>query len=123
MLFCRNLLIYLGDSARACVLASIDRLLAPDGLLVIGHADRLDSARHGGNSPRLVIQACFAYRRKAAVEASVSSFPVEPSRRTQGRGQVGMSPKTTEIPIPPNKGQIASRSGGSDRPSGEAAEP
>ena len=28
VLFCRNLLIYLGASARACVLAAIDRLLA-----------------------------------------------------------------------------------------------
>ena len=44
VLFCRNLLIYLGASARACVLAAIDRLLAADGVLFIGHADRLDWA-------------------------------------------------------------------------------
>jgi chemotaxis protein methyltransferase WspC len=42
VVFCRNLLIYLEASARVCVLATIERLLAVDGLLFIGHADRLD---------------------------------------------------------------------------------
>ena len=42
VVFCRNLLIYLGVSARVCVSAAIERLLAADGVLFIGHADRLD---------------------------------------------------------------------------------
>ena len=48
VVFCRNLLIYLVPSARASLLAVIDRVLAPDGVLVIGHADRLDSTGAGG---------------------------------------------------------------------------
>ena len=43
IVFCRNLLIYLSDTARASVFAAIDRLLAADGFVVIGHADRLDA--------------------------------------------------------------------------------
>jgi chemotaxis protein methyltransferase WspC len=65
VLFCRNLLIYLGASARACVLAAIDRLLAPDGVLFIGHADRFDWA---GAEPKFTPvgdPGCFAYQRKA----------------------------------------------------------
>ena len=47
VVFCRNLLIYLVPSARAALLALIDRVLASEGVLVIGHADRLDSAEAG----------------------------------------------------------------------------
>ncbi len=41
LVFCRNLLIYLDPAARARVLATLDRLLAPDGLLCTGHAEPL----------------------------------------------------------------------------------
>ncbi len=71
VLFCRNLLIYLGASARACVLAAIDRLLAPDGVLFIGHADRFDWA---GAEPKFTPvgdPGCFAYQRKARGSAGV----------------------------------------------------
>src|ERR1039458_143083 len=37
VVFCRNLLIYLVPQARATLLAVIDRVLAPDGVLFIGH--------------------------------------------------------------------------------------
>ena len=47
VVFCRNLLIYLDAPARARVLATLDRLLAADGVLFIGHADRLDVRRRG----------------------------------------------------------------------------
>ena len=39
VVFCRNLLIYLTDAARRQVEAQLDRLLAPDGLLVLGAAE------------------------------------------------------------------------------------
>lgn len=39
VIFCRNLLIYLTANARAKVLANIDRLLMPGGLLFCGHAE------------------------------------------------------------------------------------
>lgn len=39
VIFCRNLLIYLTAEARSAVERAIDRLLAPDGLLVLGAAE------------------------------------------------------------------------------------
>jgi chemotaxis protein methyltransferase WspC len=64
VVFCRNLLIYLQASARVYVLAAIERLLIADGLLFIGHADRLDVT---GVEPRFMAvgdPACFVYRLK-----------------------------------------------------------
>lgn len=39
VIFCRNVLIYMTEAARGKVLANIDRLLAPEGLLFTGHAE------------------------------------------------------------------------------------
>jgi chemotaxis protein methyltransferase WspC len=41
VIFCRNVLIYLDASARRRAFATLDRLLAPEGLLFVGHAERL----------------------------------------------------------------------------------
>jgi chemotaxis protein methyltransferase WspC len=41
LIFCRNLLIYLHSAARTQVLSVLDRLLAPGGLLCMGHAEPL----------------------------------------------------------------------------------
>ncbi|OWK34735.1 CheR family methyltransferase [Fimbriiglobus ruber] len=40
-IFCRNLLIYLTDAARRTVVATLDRLLAPGGVMYMGHAEPL----------------------------------------------------------------------------------
>lgn len=42
VIFCRNLLIYLAAEARRLVLANLDRLLAPQGLFCMGHAEPLN---------------------------------------------------------------------------------
>ncbi|MGP0068276.1 MAG: CheR family methyltransferase [Isosphaeraceae bacterium] len=63
VVFCRNLLIYLDAPARACVLAALDRLLAPDGVLFIGHADRLESAGEPSRFTAIGEPGCFAYRK------------------------------------------------------------
>jgi chemotaxis protein methyltransferase WspC len=39
VIFCRNLLIYLADTARRRLVAWLRRALAPDGLLFVGHAE------------------------------------------------------------------------------------
>jgi chemotaxis protein methyltransferase WspC len=70
VVFCRNLLIYLNARARAYLISTIDRLLAIDGVLFIGHADRLES---GGMQPRftpLADAALFAYQRPSPTEAA-----------------------------------------------------
>jgi chemotaxis protein methyltransferase WspC len=72
LVFCRNLLIYLVPSARAALLALVDRVLAPEGVLVIGHADRLGSiGAQGGFAPTGDV-GCFAYRRITYLESPVS---------------------------------------------------
>ncbi len=64
--FCRNLYIYLNPAARVRLLDALDRLLAPSGILFVGHAEvvpmgteRFEAVSHPG---------AFAYRRREAVE-------------------------------------------------------
>jgi chemotaxis protein methyltransferase WspC len=90
VLFCRNLLIYLDASARANVLAAIDRLLAADGVLFIGHADRLNWA---GAEPRFTAvgdPGCFAYQRGARGRVRVN--PPQP--------QLGPPPSMLSLIVP-----------------------
>jgi chemotaxis protein methyltransferase WspC len=47
VVFCRNLLIYLHAQAKAGVMAAVRRLLAPNGLLVVGHAEAAIAREHG----------------------------------------------------------------------------
>ena len=68
VVFCRNLLIYLDASARARVVAAIDRVLAADGVLIIGHADRLELAGVPPRFAALGAPDCFAYRKTTGVE-------------------------------------------------------
>ena len=75
VVFCRNLLIYLVPSARAALLALIDRCAGSDGVLLIGHADRLDSTGAARGFAATGDLGCFAYRR-----ISVAREPPSPSR-------------------------------------------
>lgn len=47
VIFCRNVLIYLHAHARALVMATLRRLLAPGGVLVVGHAEAGIAREHG----------------------------------------------------------------------------
>lgn len=67
VILCRNLLIYLTTEARARVLSSLLGLLSEDGVLIVGHADLIDSTSLG-----LTLYgdpAGFAYTRAATVIA------------------------------------------------------
>jgi len=66
IIFCRNLLIYQHTEARGYIIATLDRLLKPEGLLFVGHAeimslltDRYEPVRHSG---------AFAYRKSRHTE-------------------------------------------------------
>ena len=65
VIFCRNLLIYLDDDARARAFATLDRLLVEGGLLFLGHADRSDDS---GASPFALTgdKGSFCYRKGKA---------------------------------------------------------
>lgn len=69
VVFCRNLLIYFDDPARARAFANLDRLTQNDGLLFLGHADRSDQLV----TTRFVPYAdtgSFAYQKQALRAAS-----------------------------------------------------
>lgn len=71
-IFFRNLLIYLTPEARERAMATLDRLLAPTGILFAGHAEALAIL-----TPRFAPipeRGCFAYRR-----VSASPTPPEPA--------------------------------------------
>ncbi len=78
-IFCRNLCIYLSRGARDRALEAVDRLLAPAGLLFVGHAEcislwnaRFEAIQHPKS---------FAYRRRAKARSetkSVGVFPQSP---------------------------------------------
>jgi chemotaxis protein methyltransferase WspC len=70
VIFCRNLLIYLHPVARARVTSVIERLLAADGMVVIGHADRFE---WNGTEPKFIAvgdPGCFVHSRVLSVPAS-----------------------------------------------------
>jgi chemotaxis protein methyltransferase CheR len=46
LVVCRNVLIYLSDQARSTALAELDRVLAPGGILVLGHSESLLHGPH-----------------------------------------------------------------------------
>ncbi len=62
LIFCRNLLIYLHTGARAQVISVLDRLLAPSGLLCMGHAEPLSLLE--GRFQTIGSAAHFLFRRK-----------------------------------------------------------
>lgn len=77
VVFCRNLLIYLSRDARARAEANLDRLLAPDGILVVGHADTLGASEAGRAFVAASGRGTFAYRRRKPGEPSPAPKPVE----------------------------------------------
>ncbi len=83
LIFCRNLLIYLHEEARTRVLANLDRLLAPRGLVCMGHAEpwNLLDQRFRATGPH----SYFLFEHGART----GETPVPPGR------------KTGETPVPP----------------------
>lgn len=73
VIFCRNVLIYLTPEARGKVLANIERLLAKDGVVCMGHAEPLDDPRFEQREPREFF--LFGFRR--AVIANVPKAVVK----------------------------------------------
>jgi chemotaxis protein methyltransferase WspC len=65
LIFCRNLLIYLHEAARGQVLANLDRLLAPEGILCTGPAEPV--SRMDGRFELLDVEPFCLYRRAGSV--------------------------------------------------------
>ncbi len=73
IILCRNLMIYLTPAARREALVTLDRLLAPDGLLAIGHAEA--GNLHGSQFESVGPPGCFLFRRREFVEPKSESKP------------------------------------------------
>lgn len=92
IVFCRNLLIYLSVAARQQVSATIDRLLAKEGLLFVGHAER--PLFQGRDFVAVTIPGVFAYYRAGQLNECKICEERRPIQRFERR-------KTTRIPMTP----------------------
>ncbi len=75
VIFCRNLLIYFDESAQRRLMSALDRLLAPDGILFVGHAEAF-AFRSFGFIPA-DLPGAFAMRKRGTEKITV----VEAKRR------------------------------------------
>lgn len=91
ILFCRNLVIYLSARARERAVAAVDRLLAPRGILFVGHAEA-DIFRAAG-FVRTCAPRAFACRRPRRVARARAA---EPAAAPAACGMPPLFP-----PIPP----------------------
>jgi chemotaxis protein methyltransferase WspC len=112
--FCRNLLIYLDAPARASVLATIDRLLTPEGVLFIGHADRLDLAGTQPHFTPVGEAGCFAYVRTVS-EIGLSRSPPPPQLSPPQPLTSLIAPCTVAITQRPASGALDSDSGATEK--------
>jgi chemotaxis protein methyltransferase WspC len=102
VVFCRNLLIYLGKRARVSVLAAIDRLLASDGVLFVGHADTIERTSAGLKFVGVDNPGCFAYRRMTAWDVCLAERQLPPPLPNSGAsalGDVTTIPYTAKPPV------------------------
>ena len=130
VVFCRNLLIYLDAPARACVLAVLDRLLAADGVLFIGHADRLDLTGEPSRFAAAGEPGCFAFRKLAphrgtptqGLPAPTLDPPLtqpNPERRKSGRIPAESIQPDSSFILQPSSFQEAFRLAGASRRAGQ----
>jgi len=78
-IFCRNLLIYLGEHARRLLLARLVEQLEPAGLLFLGHADRASEAPV--RLERVGPPQSFAFQRALAATAVAPAEGAAPPRK------------------------------------------
>ncbi len=85
LVFCRNLLIYLHAAARRRTLDTLDRLLAPQGLLCMGHAEPLNLL--DARFERIGPEGVFLYHRP-----TVRAFEPQRSAVTSPRQEPALLP-------------------------------
>lgn len=106
LIFCRNVLIYLNADAREDVLANLDRLLAPNGLLCMGHAEPLNliDPRFQATGPHdlFLFQRRREPDRRRAVAAGMAPISLrkdlEPTVPAPRRSYPPRSPSVSAVP-------------------------
>ncbi len=98
VIFCRNLMIYLGVAARVRLLDAICAALVPGGLLFVGHADTFLCVRTGLRAVKEEHTFCFertdgtAPVAAASVVTPIKVSPAIPNRSTPRVGRVAEAP-------------------------------
>jgi chemotaxis protein methyltransferase WspC len=97
LVFCRNLLIYLHAAARRRTLDTLDRLLAPQGLLCMGHAEPLDLL--DSRFERIGPEGAFLYHRPAVRASDPQPAAVASPRREPASLSHGGSRSSPPVPV------------------------
>lgn len=115
VIFCRNLFIYLTTEARKTAVATFDRLLAPGGLVYMGHAEPLAmiDSRFKSESP----PQAFVFRRASEANAlgrpirALTPAPGEPLAITAavGRPDLPTGPRGSGPFVRPGAGTLSGR--------------
>ena len=104
VIFCRNLLIYLGESAKIKTIQTLDRLLTEKGVLFVGHAER--SAFKG--LPFLWISQPGVFACRRAKEESISP---ESKQLIEGAApRPSQGPLSSQTRLPPENPRFERRS-------------
>jgi chemotaxis protein methyltransferase WspC len=88
LIFCRNVLIYLHGQARKLVVDNLDRLLAPEGLLCMGHAESmslLDDRFQSLGPPEFFL---FERKRETKTPRRPKLFSAPPSLQSASRRRI-----------------------------------
>jgi chemotaxis protein methyltransferase WspC len=117
VVFCKNLLIYLDRNARKTALGTIQRLLAPDGLVFAGHSESLEYMSVGferfGESGSFAFRRLTSGRTPAAARAASAARPPTERRRTSVRPKKLADPHERRTNAParpaPQRGPNAAR--------------
>ena len=96
VIFCRNLLIYLHDDARAQLLDALDRRLRPEGWLFVGHAEMLPAFR--GKYAPVANSGAFAFQKRSASAADTALNPA----RSKPRRPAAITPSSNR-PAPAHR--------------------
>jgi len=99
IVLCRNLMIYLTPAARRVALVRLDRLVAPDGWLAIGHAEagNLNGSQFESVGP----EGCFLFRRREVIEPKSA---LKPRLAPESGGVRSVRPVSSDGPpsLPPS---------------------
>lgn len=98
VIFCRNLLIYLRPDARNTILRQLELSLAPDGLLVVGHAECGLLRGHG--LAAFSDPGAFAFRRSAPGGPHSPRFTRPRAKHVAPRATADAQPAPREAPHP-----------------------
>jgi chemotaxis protein methyltransferase WspC len=100
-IFCRNVLIYLDPPTQDVVVATLSRMLAPDGTLFVGASEASLPLRQGFSSLRIPMAAAF-HRDSAVAAAPVNVRPAKaPIRSVARRAPAPVRAPTARIPAQP----------------------